>query len=108
MLFRSYTWSAQSDGLTETLKVCIAGACTDHTVPATGGYSGSSSGTYSYGQKETITAQLTDTAGQSSGTATASATTAPPPTVVSVGPYKLSQGASSAMGSRGSATTFRS
>jgi large repetitive protein len=52
-------------------------------VPATGGYSGSSAATYGNSQTETITAHLTDTAGQSSGTATASATTvaAPPPTV---------------------------
>ncbi len=75
----SYTWSAQSDGLTETLNVCIAGSCTNYTVPATGGYSGSSSATYGYSQKETITAHLTDTAGQSSATETDSAETAAAP-----------------------------
>jgi large repetitive protein len=75
----AYTWSAQSDGLTETLNVCIAGSCTNYTVPATGGYSGSSSGSYGYSQTETITAHLTDTAGQSSGTASKSATTQPAP-----------------------------
>ena len=77
----NYTWSAQSDGLTETLTVCIAGSCTNYTVPATGGTSGSASDTYGYSQAKTITGHLTDTAGQSSGTATASATTAPQPVV---------------------------
>lgn len=71
----NYTWSAPSDGLTETLQVCVAGACTNYPVPASGGYSGSSSATYGYGQQETITAKLTDTAGQGSSTVTASATT---------------------------------
>lgn len=75
----AYTWSAQSDGLTETLNLCIAGSCTNDTVPATGGYSGSSSATYGNSQTETITAHLTDTAGQSSGTASQSATTAAAP-----------------------------
>jgi large repetitive protein len=80
----NYTWSAQSDGLTETLNVCIAGSCTNYTVPATGGYSGSSSATYGYSQTETITGHLTDTAGQSSGTASASAKTAAAPANPSV------------------------
>ena len=71
----NYSWSAPSDGLTETLSICIAGSCTNYTVPATGGYSGSSSPTYGYSQKETITGHLTDTAGQSSATESASATT---------------------------------
>jgi hypothetical protein len=75
----AYTWSAQSDGLAETLNVCIAGACTSYAVPPTGGYSGSTSAGYGYSQTETITAHLTDTAGQSSATASASATTGPPP-----------------------------
>jgi len=75
----AYTWSAQSDGLTETLNVCIQNSCTNYTVPATGGYSGSSSATYGYSQPVTITAHLTDTAGQSSGTASKSTTTAAPP-----------------------------
>ena len=48
-------------------------------MPATGGYSGSSSATYGYSQTVTITAHLTDTAGQSSGTARKSTTTAAPP-----------------------------
>ena len=38
----TYTWSAQSDGLAETLNVCINGGCTNYNVPATGGYNGSS------------------------------------------------------------------
>ncbi len=83
----AYTWSAQSDGLTETLQVCIAGACTNYTVPAAGGYSGSATDGYGYSDTETITAHLTDTAGQSSGTATASAETVaapPPPAAVAV------------------------
>jgi hypothetical protein len=75
----AYTWSAQSDGLAETLNVCIAGSCTNYTVPATGGYSGSSSATYGNNQTETITAHLTDTASQSSSTVSKSATTAPAP-----------------------------
>ena len=75
----NYSWSAQSDGVAETLQVCIAGACNSYTVPATGGYSGSSSATYGNSQTETITGHLTDTAGQSSATASASATTAAPP-----------------------------
>jgi hypothetical protein len=84
----AYTWSAQSDGLTETLQVCLAGACTNYTVPATGGYSGSATVGYGYSDTETITGHLTDTAGQSSGTATESAETVqapPPPPAVSVG-----------------------
>jgi hypothetical protein len=93
----AYTWSAQSDGLTETLQVCIAGGCSNYTVPATGGYSGSATDGYGYSDTETITAHLTDTAGQSSGTATASAETVaapPPPAAVSVG-----QGRSTTAGS---------
>jgi large repetitive protein len=76
-----YTWSAPSDGLTETFTVCIAGACNNYTVQATGGYNGNSAPTYGYSQTETITGHLTDTSGQSSATETASATTeaAPPP-----------------------------
>ncbi len=81
----AYTWSAQSDGLTETLNVCIAGACNNYTVPAAGGYNGAVTDTYGYSQTRTITAHLTDTAGQSSGTATATATTPPPPESVAVG-----------------------
>ena len=75
----NYSWSAPSDGLTETLNICIAGSCTNYTVPATGGYSGSSSATYNYSQTETITGHLTDTAGQSSATESASARTVNPP-----------------------------
>jgi hypothetical protein len=79
----NYTWSAQGDGLTGTLDVCIAAVCKDYPVPASGVYSGSVTDQYSYSQTETITAQLTDTAGRSTGTASASATTAaaPAPTV---------------------------
>lgn len=91
----NYSWSAPSDGLAETLQVCIAGACTNYPVPATGGYSGSSSASYGNGQTETITGHLTDTAGQSSATASASATTvAVPPATVSV-----SEGSSTTNGS---------
>jgi hypothetical protein len=83
----NYTWGATSDGLTETLNVCIAGGCSAYTVPATGNYSGSSSATYGYSQQETVTAYVTDTAGQrapQTGTVNASATTGPaPPPVVS-------------------------
>jgi hypothetical protein len=75
----NYTWTAKSNGVPGTLQVCIAGACTDYTVPGVGGYSGSSSATYGNSQTETITAQLTNTEGQSSVTESASATTAPAP-----------------------------
>ena len=75
----NYTFSAPSDGLTETFTVCIAGACNNYTVPATGGYNGTAAGTYGYSQQETITGHLTDTAGQSSATETANATTEPQP-----------------------------
>jgi large repetitive protein len=75
----NYSWSAPSDGLTETLNICIAGSCNNYTVPATGGYSGSSSANYGYSQTETITGHLTDTAGQSSATESASARTVDPP-----------------------------
>ena len=98
----TYTWSAQSDGVAETLQVCIAGACTSYPVPATGGYSGSTATTYGNGQTETITAHLTDTTGQSSATATASATTStvvtspPPPASPAV---SVSEGSSTTRGS---------
>jgi hypothetical protein len=76
----AYTWGAASDGLTATLNVCINATCTAHAVPAAGNYSGSSTVTgYPGGQKETITAYVTDSAGQrapAAGTVTASATTA--------------------------------
>jgi len=90
----NYSWSAQSDGLAETLQVCIAGSCANYPVPATGGYSGSSSASYGNSQTETITGHLTDTAGQSSATASASATTVTPPATVSV-----SEGSSTKNGS---------
>ena len=83
----AYTWSAASDGLAETLSVCINSGCTNYNVPATtGGYNGSSTVTAGYSTKGTITAYLTDTKGQrapASGTVSASATTAaaPNPTV---------------------------
>ena len=80
----AYTWSAQSDGLAETLNVCINGGCTNYNVPATGGYNGSSTSNVGYSTKGTITAYLTDTAGQrapATGTVTATATTAANPTV---------------------------
>ncbi|HEY3883029.1 MAG TPA: fibronectin type III domain-containing protein [Trebonia sp.] len=78
----AYTWKAASDGLAETLNVCINSGCTNYSVPATGGYSGSSTVNAGYSTKGTITAYLTDTKGQrapASGTVTASATTAAPP-----------------------------
>jgi hypothetical protein len=76
----AYAWGATSDGQAQTLNVCINAACTAHAVPAAGNYSGSSTVTgYPGGQKETITAYATDSAGQrapAAGTVTASATTA--------------------------------
>lgn len=78
----AYTWKATSDGLAETLNVCINSGCTNYSVPATGGYSGSSTVNAGYSTKGTITAYLTDTKGQrapASGTVSASATTAAPP-----------------------------
>jgi hypothetical protein len=92
----NYTWSAPTDGLAETLQVCIAGACTNYPVSGLVSYNGSSSATYGYSQAETITAHLTDTAGQSSGTASASATTVPPPPPPSVA---VSEGGSTTKGS---------
>ncbi len=84
----AYTWSATSDGLTETLNVCINSGCTSYSVPASGGYSGSSTVNAGYSTKGTITAYLSDTKGQrapASGTVSASATTeAPPNPTVSV------------------------
>ena len=79
----AYTWKAASDGLAETLNVCINSGCTNYSVPASGGYSGSSTVNAGYGTKGTITATLTDTKGQRTGTVSASATTAaaPNPTV---------------------------
>jgi large repetitive protein len=74
-----YTWAAPSDGLGETLNVCVAGSCKDYSVSTTGEYSGSETDTYGYSQAETITAQLADTAGQSSTMASATATTAAAP-----------------------------
>jgi hypothetical protein len=82
-----YAWGATSDGLAETLNVCIAGGCNSYSVPATGNYSGSSSATYGYSQQETITAYVTDTAGQrapQTGTVNASATTEPQPAQATV------------------------
>ena len=79
----NYTWSEQSDGLTETLNVCITNdGCTTYTVPATGGYNGPATVTYGYSTQGTITAYATDTANQrapQAGTVTASATTVAPP-----------------------------
>jgi hypothetical protein len=74
----AYTWSAASDGLAETLNVCINSGCTNYNVPATGGYNGSSTVNAGSGAKGTITAYLTDTKNQrapASGTVSASATT---------------------------------
>jgi hypothetical protein len=84
----AYTWKAASDGLAETLNVCINSGCTSYSVPATGGYSGSSTVNAGYSARGTITAYLTDAKGQrapASGTVSASATTgAPPSPTVSV------------------------
>jgi hypothetical protein len=84
----AYTWSATSDGLAETLNVCVNSGCTNYNVPAAGGYNGSSTANVGYSTKGTITAYLSDTKGQrapASGTVTASATTeAPPNPTVSV------------------------
>ena len=79
----AYTWKATSDGLAETLNVCINSGCTNYSVPSTGGYSGSSTVNVGYSTKGTITASLSDTKGQKTSTVTATATTAaaPNPTV---------------------------
>ena len=91
----AYTWKATSDGLAETLNVCINSGCTNYNVPASGGYSGSSTVNAGYSTKGTITAYLTDTKGQrapASGTVTASATTvAPPNPTVSVAKGNVEQ-----------------
>lgn len=75
----AYTWGAAGDGLTGTLNVCVNTACTNYTVPAAGNYHGSSTVTgYPAGQRETITAHVSDSAGHrapAAGTVTASATT---------------------------------
>ncbi|HSZ41715.1 MAG TPA: fibronectin type III domain-containing protein, partial [Trebonia sp.] len=83
----AYTWKATSDGLAETLNVCINSGCTNYNVPASGGYSGSSTVNAGAGATGTITAYLTDTKNQrapSSGTVSASATTAAANPTVSV------------------------
>ena len=83
----AYTWSAPSDGLAETLDVCINSGCTNYSVPATGGYNGSSTVNAGSGAKGTITAYLTDTKNQrapASGTVSASAATAAANPTVSV------------------------
>jgi hypothetical protein len=85
----NYTWSEQSDGLPETLNVCITNnGCANYAVPATGGYNGQATVTYGYSTQGTITAYATDTANQrapQAGTVNASATTVPaPPPPVSV------------------------
>ena len=81
----AYTWSEQADGLTETLTVCVNGACTPYTIPYSATaptYTGSTTASYGYSQTGTITAYVTDSAGQRApltGTVSASATTEPPP-----------------------------
>ena len=91
----AYTWKATSDGLAETLNVCINSGCTNYSVPASGGYSGSSTVNAGYSTKGTITAYLTDTKSQrapASGTVSASATTeAPPNPTVSVAKGNVEQ-----------------
>jgi hypothetical protein len=89
-----YSWIAYSDGLPETLTVCINGACTGYAVPtsdivADSPYVGVSNTTGNkYDTRYTITAYLTDTAGQrapATGTVSSSVTTgatpAPPGTL---------------------------
>jgi hypothetical protein len=64
--------------------VCINGGCTNYNVPAAGGYNGNSTVNAGYSATGTITAFLTDTAGQrapATGTVTATATTAANATV---------------------------
>ena len=90
----AYTWSATSDGLAETLNVCINSGCTSYNVPATGGYNGSSTVNAGSGAKGTITAYLTDTKNQrapASGTVSASATTAAANPTVSVAKGNVEQ-----------------
>ena len=88
----NFTWSAPSDGLAETASICIDGSCTSHSVPATGGASGSSSKNEGAGVKGTITATLSDTKGQKSGTVTASDTTVAANPTVSVAKGDVEQG----------------
>jgi Protein kinase domain len=71
----TYTWNAQSNGLADTLQLCIAGTCTTSSVPATGVIS-SVTHTYGSSQTETITATVTDAEKRSSSATPASATTA--------------------------------
>jgi hypothetical protein len=90
----AYTWKATSDGLAETLNVCINSGCTNYNVPASGGYSGSSTVNVGAGTKGTITAYLTDTKNQrapSSGTVSATATTAAANPTVSVAKGSVEQ-----------------
>jgi large repetitive protein len=77
----NYTWSQQSDGLTETLNVCITNdGCDNYTVPAAGGYNGQASVAYGYSTAWTISATAKDTANQTATANPQSGTTeAPPP-----------------------------
>jgi large repetitive protein len=87
----NFTWTAASDGLAETASICIDGACTSHSVPASGGATGSSSKVEGAGKTGTITATLSDTKNQKSGTVTAAATTAAANPTVSVAKGSVEQ-----------------
>jgi hypothetical protein len=87
----AYTWKATSDGLAETLNVCINSGCTNYSVPASGGYSGSSTVNVGAGTKGTITASLSDTKNQKTSTVTATATTAAANPTVSVAKGNVEQ-----------------
>lgn len=71
----NYSWSGGgNDGLSvASYTYCIDGSCNTVSGPS------STTGSYSCGQTHTLTAYVTDTAGQNSSTAAASASTAPCP-----------------------------
>jgi large repetitive protein len=77
----TYSWApGPSDGLSYSISYCIDGSCQSATGP------GSTSDSYACGSTHTITATETDSAGQTSGQVSASATTAacPPPQSISI------------------------
>ena len=90
----TYNWGGGGGGGrgVTTYHVCIDGGCTN--------YSGSGTSTvgYGYSQTHTITAYVVDSAGQQSGTSSASATTGPPPAnptvAISQGPHEAVSGCS--------------
>jgi hypothetical protein len=88
----------QTDGLSETLNVCINGSCNDIFITPAGLDNNVPSGTQTvdvgYSTTGTITARLTDTAGQTASV-TASATTGPAPAAPPASPsVSVSEGSS--------------